>query len=74
MKIYVYYTTELTDQELEKTHFLLSGVGLTCFTPYTGANPNESDLNTKMKKYQVPGKKMGKFLYILGEEKCFQSN
>lgn len=74
MKIYVYYTTELTDQELGKTHFLLSGVGLTFFAPYTGANPNESDLNIKMKKYQVPGKKMGKFLYILGEENCFQSN
>lgn len=50
MKIYVYYTVQLTDQELEKTHFLVSGIELTFFTTYTSTNPNESDLNIKKKE------------------------
>lgn len=58
MKVYVYYTVQLTHQELEKTHFLVSGIELTFFTTYASTNPNESDLNIKeMKRQEEPGGK-----------------
>lgn len=65
MKIYVYYTVQLTEEELEKTHFLVSGIELTFFTTYASTNPNESDLNIKkMKRQEDPGEKTDKCLYI----------
>ena len=65
MKIYVYYTVQLTGQGLEKTHLLVSGIELTFFTIHSSINPNESDLNIKNEMIgRTTGEKTDKCLYI----------